>query len=300
MKMVRGSWIRIGVALAAVSLVAGGCPSDIDNPGNDGTESADSTGVTTGADETDGMSGPVATSAMSTTDVTTGPGPGADTTAGMDEAGFITNGSTDDSGMPLPNGQQCGGNDSCDSGFCYMIPVLGGGVCSECLEDGDCDKGESCQIDVGLLYAVCGEAGLGVMCSGDDSCGDLTCELLLDTGGVFDITTCSECGPDNPCPTKGDTCSPVVNIELPPSGYLTCQAPASQPNGATCPWDNATMSGDGTPCMSGICAPADVAGLGFITVGVCGECATDMDCPMNGTCMPGAAEQSGITGSTCI
>ena len=297
MKMVRGSWICMGVAMAAVSLVAGGCPSDIDNSG-DGTESADATGAASGsADETNGMSGPVATTSMSTSSATTGPG--ADTTAGMDEAGFITAGSTDDSGMPLPNGQQCGSNDACDSGFCYMLPMIGG-VCSECIMDRDCGAGETCQVDFGLLYAVCGEGGLGVMCSGDEGCGDLTCELLLDTGGIFDITTCSECGPDNPCANAEDTCSPVVSIDLPPSGYLTCVPPGTLDNGATCPWDNMTMTGDGTPCMSGTCAPADVAGLGLITIGVCGECATDMDCPMNGTCMPGAAEQSGITGSTCI
>lgn len=297
MKVLRGSWTSMGAALAVLSLFAGGCPSDIDDPSDDGTESADSTASSDSADETNGMSGPVATSSMTTT---TDTGPGADTTAGgMDTAGFITAGSTDDGGMPLPNGQQCGTDDACDSGYCYMLPMIGG-VCSECLDDTNCGEGETCQVDFGLLYAVCGEGGLGVMCSGDEGCGDLTCELVLDTGGLFDITTCSECGESNPCPNAEDTCSPVVDINLPPSGYLTCQAPASQPNGATCPWDNATMSGDGTPCMSGICAPADAGGFGLITVGVCGECATDADCPMQGTCMPGTAEQSGITGSTCV
>lgn len=124
--------------------------------------------------------------------------------------------------------------------------------------------------------------------------GDLVCAELIDTGGLFDANFCSECNDTTPCP--GDqVCSPVYDLAA-FAGYLGCVDPGSVPNGGGCPLDG--FSGDGTACQSGLCGVADL--LGFVPIGVCGECLTDMDCMGMGTCTPPVADMGGLMGAVCM
>ncbi|MEX1367837.1 MAG: hypothetical protein AB1Z98_32210 [Nannocystaceae bacterium] len=259
--------------------------------GDDGSPpAADSTG--------DASSGTTTSGSVSAT--SQGTNSGADTTAagtsssgGNDDVSFVP---ADSSGGPLPpqpNGSPCDGRENCESGYCYQVPTIGG-VCSDCVVDSDCEMG-TCSLDVTLLYAVCTDGGIGVMCGSDEGCmGDLVCAELLDTGGIFPLDFCSECRDDVPC-TGDQICSPVYDLAM-FQGYLGCVDPSSVPNGGGCPVDG--VVGDGTVCQSGLCGVATLAGV--IPVGVCGECLTDMDCMGPQTCQPPAADMSGLMPATCI
>ncbi|MFY0530652.1 hypothetical protein [Nannocystis pusilla] len=74
-------------------------------------------------------------------------------------------------------------------------------------------------------------------------------------------------------------CTPELDIQA-FSGAKKCVEPGSVENGALCPLgeDDADAA-----CASGQCGEVSV--MGFLTLGVCGECKTDADC-MGGTCTP--------------
>lgn len=288
-----GAWRAWAIA---GGLFVAGCGGDDGSAGAGDTEGDDSTG-STGDRDTDGMTG---ANTMSTsaggTGTTTAP-PGIDSTgdedSGNDTAGFITAGNTDDGPVgPQPNGAQCGSADECESGFCYDVPMVGG-VCSECLSDSDCGTG-TCALDFQMLYAVCTDGSQGVMCDSDRGCmGDLVCEPLVDTGGVFPLNFCSECGANAACP-DGQTCTPVYDT-VAFQGYHGCAEPGSVADGGGCPVEGGV--GDGSVCMSGACGIANV--FGVVDIGVCGECASDDDCTPPATCTPPTADMSGITPSSC-
>lgn len=273
--------------LAAAALTGLACGDDGSPPAADSTGGASSSGTTDG----------------SVSATSNGSNSGADTTAagtsssgdGNDDVSFVPVDSSGGPTEPQPNGSPCDGPEGCDSGYCYQLPVPGGGgVCSECLQDTDCEMG-TCSLDVTQLYAVCTDGGIGVMCGSDEGCmGDLVCAELLDTGGVFPLDFCSECRDDVPC--AGDQiCSPVYDLAM-FQGYLGCVDPSTVPNGGGCPVDG--VVGDGSVCQSGLCGVATLGGI--IPVGVCGECLTDMDCMGAQTCQPPAADMSGLTPATCI
>ncbi len=277
------------VAFAAIF----GCSDDDGNPGQDGDGS--------GASESGGSGSGSATAGMSsTTPASSGPSAsddGADSTASSsaDGASFINmEGGSDGPTGPQPNGAQCGTNEECESMFCYTIPMFGG-VCSECLVDADCGTG-TCAFSPAAMYGVCTDGSLGVMCDSDEGCmGDLVCTELIDTGGLLNASFCSECGPSAPCAGDG-VCSPTYDLGN-FAGYMSCAAPGSVPNDGGCPLDD-MGNPDGTPCVSQICTAADIF-MGFVSVGVCGECATDVDCMAPQTCMPAAASMAGLSGSVC-
>jgi Cys-rich repeat protein len=125
--------------------------------------------------------------------------------------------------------------------------------------------------------------------------GDLVCAQLIDTGGFFDANFCSECSDTTPCP-EGQTCSPHYDTAN-YGGWMECVEPGSVPNNQGCPLDD-MGNGDDSVCMSGHCEAVD-AFMGFVQLGVCGECSEDMDCMMGQTCMPGVADMSGLMGTTC-
>lgn len=279
------------VWLAAMTLLGSACGDDSDPGGG-----ADSTGGddTTTTNATTGST----ISATGMADATAGldsTGNGTTTTTGMADGSFLDPDSSGDGGpMPQPNGAQCDDAAACESEFCYQIPMLGG-VCSECLVDTDCEMG-TCSLDP-AGYAVCTDGGIGVMCNTDEGCmGELICSELIDTGGLFNANFCSECRDDVPC--AGDQiCSPVYDLGN-FAGYLGCVDPGSVPNGGGCPLDG--VMGDGAVCQSGLCGVATLGG--FIPVGVCGECLTDMDCMDMGltTCQPAAADMGGLQGAVCM
>lgn len=270
--------------LASAALVSTACGDD------DAPPAADSTG---------GASSSTTGSSISATSQ----GTGADTTAagttgnGMESAGFL--GDTSDGGPmpPQPNGSPCGSPLDCESGYCESpAPGVVPSACSECANDDDCKMG-TCSFDPGLLYMVCTDGGIGVMCDSDEGCMDpLVCTTLIETGGFIDADFCSECRPgDVPC-ADGNICSPVYNLDT-LQGYHACLPPGSVEDGGGCP----TMGpvGDGTVCMSGSCSVALI--MGVIPIGVCGECETDMDCMgMMGTCQPAEVGMGGIVPSMCV
>ncbi|MCB9702108.1 MAG: hypothetical protein H6711_09450 [Myxococcales bacterium] len=267
--------------LAALALALAGCRGD--DPGGSATEGSSSSSTGSGTDSA---------SSTSAAPETTGGSTGGSTTDAS--AGFLTTqGDTSTGGGALPNGAQCQDDSECASGNCYTIPMLGG-VCSECKSDQDCldsGAGISCSLDAGSMQAICTQGGLGTTCESMASCADgLFCAEVIE--GTFGLvpTACSECGDSGDC-SNGQICSPKVDFNM-LSGYKTCVDPGSLPNDELCPNN---PEGDAA-CMSGKCGEVDV--MGFIKLGVCGECNGDADC-MGGTCTPGSFSQGGVMGSTC-
>ncbi|MBK8236872.1 MAG: hypothetical protein IPK74_15085 [Deltaproteobacteria bacterium] len=256
-------------------------------------DSGSSSGAETSgaASATAGMSSTSAASTGTST-TTTATDTAADTAA--DSAGFVNPVDTgSDGGTPQPNGAQCANAEGCESGFCYTVPMLGG-VCSECLMDADCPTG-TCGLDAAAGYAVCTDGSLGKQCDSDEGCmGELVCTQLIDTGGFFNASFCSECGPQAPCPGE-QICTPNYDAQA-LAGYMGCADPASVPDGGGCPIVEGM--GDGAVCSSGHCGIADVF-MGFVQLGVCGECSLDSDCADGLTCMPAQAGMGGLQGPTC-
>ncbi|WAS98429.1 hypothetical protein [Nannocystis punicea] len=246
-----------------------------------GTDTPTTTGTTTDASSTTGDD--------STTDVTP-------TTTNM-SAGFITTDTTQGTtgpGMPQPNGGMCQSDDDCESANCYTSPLFEGGICSECNEDSDCVRaGTGISCSLGPSGATCAAGGYGNQCMSQDACQDgLVCGPAIDIPipGILP-DTCGECAESADC-DMGMICSPELDIQA-FSGAKKCVEPGSVENGALCPLgeDDADAA-----CASGKCGEVDI--MGFLTVGVCGECKTDADC-MNGTCTPGSLGQGGAMGSVC-
>jgi Cys-rich repeat protein len=175
--------------------------------------------------------------------------------------------------------------------FCYMIPMVGG-VCSECTSDADCEF--TCSIDAAAGYAVCSDGGAGVMCESTMGCANgLVCAELIDTGGLFPATFCSECETAAEC-EAGQICTPFYDTAA-LGGYLQCADPGSVPDDQGCPIVDGM--GDGAVCQNGHCGIADL--FGFVEIGLCGECTTDMDCAMGEVCMPAMAGMGGVSGPVC-
>lgn len=275
---------------AALLLAMAGCPADTDGVGDGGSGSSDS-------GSTGNASDPGATSVVSgqSSATTTGFTTGVDSSGGgMESAGFITAGSTDEGPVgELPNGDFCEFDGDCQSGHCFQIPMIGG-VCSECTSDADCENG-SCQPDFGAGYAVCTDGSLGQDCMTDDGCAEgLVCAEVVGGGG-FPVNRCSECSPDDPCP-MGQGC--VLNTD---NGFLeayyACVDDGTVPNGETCPVVGGV--GDGAVCASGECAVISVF-MGMFEIGVCSDCDEDMDCPMGMTCQPPDFGMGGLVPGMCI
>jgi hypothetical protein len=268
----------------AVSLLGVACGGD------DGPAVVDTTGGETSTSTGSTIS---ATGMMDVGESLDSTGGSTTSTTGMMDGGFLDGMTTDGPPTGQPNGSQCGNASECESGFCYQIPMLGG-VCSECLTDTDCATG-TCSLDPQVFYAVCTDGSIGVMCSSDEGCmGELVCAELIDTGGFFNASFCSECNDATPC-ANDQICSPVYDLAS-FQGYLACMDPGTAPNGAGCPIDG--FQGDGEVCQSGICSVATL--LGLIPIGLCGECLDNTDCPDMETCAPAVADMNGVQGSMCM
>ncbi|MEM9460675.1 MAG: hypothetical protein AAGF11_41280 [Myxococcota bacterium] len=281
------------VMMMAASLLTLACGDDSSPPAGESSGGDDTT--TAGTPPTPGTT----SIGMSSADSTTG---AVDSTTGMADGSFLDPSSSSDDAPPepQPNGSPCMEEAECESGFCYPNPLEGGGICSECVTDEDCDEG-TCAIDfTGSGYAICTDGALGLMCTTDEGCmGDLVCTQLINTGGFIPDEFCSECRNDDvPCPDPMQLCAPVYDLAN-LAGYHGCVEPMSVENGGGCPLDGAV--GDGAVCMSGLCGVAMLGGL--FPAGVCGECLTDADCMMMGltTCQPPEADlMAGVTGATCV
>ncbi|HET6581970.1 MAG TPA: hypothetical protein VFG69_00960 [Nannocystaceae bacterium] len=287
------SIVRGFVSLALFSTVACSDDGDAGQSGDGSSGNAESTGD-------GGNSASASASSTQTATLTDGGTDGGGVTSDdgpVDSSGgFISPESGDETAGPgpQPNGGMCESNEGCDSGFCYLLPMIGG-VCSECLMDADCEMG-TCALSVEMMYAVCTMGELGDMCDSDEGCmGELVCTQLIDTGGFFNASYCSTCGETLPCEGT-DVCTPVYDA-MGFSGHMECAGVGSVPNGGGCPLDDQGV-GDGTVCMSGVCSSAD-AFMGFVQLGVCGDCNSDDDCTMPATCTPAMVGMGGLTGSVC-
>lgn len=187
-------------------------------------------------------------------------------------------------GGMLPDGAYCMEDFECLSGHCYVLGVLGG-TCGECSSDSDCPTG-GCSPPNPLtrppIPPWCNHGQLGEGCQSDDACDDaLSCAFIFDIPGVITGLSCSQCGTDADC--GGNLlCSPDYDL-VTFGGAKLCVAPGSQPLGKGC-----DLQGTGdNACASGICAAADF--MGILQLGVCSECETDEDCPLDQTCTPAQA-----------
>lgn len=231
------------------------------------------------------------TTSSSTTDVTTAePEPTTSDTS----AGFITTDPTDPSGSGLlPNGSMCETGAQCESMKCYTNPALGG-LCSECESDTDCvNAGTGTSCSLGLDGATCKAGAYGDQCMSQAACMDgLLCGPVIQVplpGLLPD--TCGECMKSADC-EAGVICTPEFDIAA-FTGAKKCAEPGSVQNGELCP----VGEGDADDvCASGHCG--EVTFMAILTVGVCGECKSDDDCP-GGTCIPGEVSQNGVSGSVC-
>jgi hypothetical protein len=168
----------------------------------------------------------------------------------------------------------------CESDNCFVVGPLGG-VCSECDESADCkpDPGFGCNFGNPLTGtpAVCSLTGdVGESCEAVEDCAaGLFCPTLIEVPGILSTATCSECEGDMGC-MGADICTPSYDIANLGGNYF-CAAPVSVPNDEGC-----NLTGDGTECMSGNCAPASL--MGIPVVAVCSPCNEDADCGAGETC----------------
>ena len=259
-------------------------------PGDEGSDGSTSS---TGAGETTVEPTPTTSTDDPTVPVTTQPDSEG---SGTDGATGTTTGNTSvTTGMPscmdpvegAPNDTPCtdASGCGCQSGKCFLVPILGG-WCGECLADSDCSPG-GCTVPnpIDGVGSTCnmGEAGAG--CESSDVCTDpanASCGTLLEVMGIIKVATCGECATNADCtadPMLGN-CAPTYDV-MKFSGKYVCVGDATTPNGEGC---NLTDDGQGEPvgnkaCMSGFCGEANVMGL--LKVGICGECNSNADCPMD-------------------
>jgi hypothetical protein len=221
----------------------------------------------------------------------------------------VTDPTTGPAGCPDPEGQDnnlectdasgCG----CKSGFCFLVPILGG-WCGECLVDTDCDAG-GCSVPnpIAMTGATCNMGEPGAGCMTDDICTDPAnglCGTLLEVPGIISVKTCGECAANADCLDGAlPNCTPVFDVAN-FTGKFECVEDNSVPQDGGC---NLTDDGMGAPvgnaaCVSGFCGEANVMGL--LKVGICGECNSDADCAM-GTCSDPIVdlEMGALVGSVC-
>ena len=273
------------ISVSALSLgvvtLASGCSDGTAGSEEDGNETTAASG--TGDESGTSDSGDTSTGTSSTDE-----GP-SDTS---DDGNFIGDEGPDTADTSaLGNlGDMCTIDDDCaEDLFCNGVSGFGA-VCSECGSDADCDQG-NCTFDG--AYFICGDGSVGQMCETDEACGEgLYCAEVVDLGGLVNGNFCSECKDDSQCP-EGQLCAPQVEFTnlMDASGQRTCIEPNTAPNDQLC-----DAEGAGDEQCEGYCTTADIRGQ--ITLGVCGECETDVECG-GGTCMPATIGAGGLSGSTC-
>jgi hypothetical protein len=250
------------------------------------------------AGETTAMSSTAAESSDSSSSTDTTPSDTSTSTDTMTTANFIAETGPDtgvDTSAPGNLGDMCQTDADCaEDLFCNGLPGFGG-LCSECASDSDCPDGGNCTISQ-MGWFACGDGGLGQMCESDASCAmGLHCAEVVDLGGLFNGNFCSECATDADC-MNGQLCAPVIEFMdlMNIGGRRECIDPKTLPNDSICDAD-----GNGDEQCQGFCTTADL--MGFIQLGVCGECETNADCGMGmmGMCNPAMIGFEGFSGSTC-
>jgi hypothetical protein len=177
---------------------------------------------------------------------TTGPETGGSGTEGMTDA-TTTSDTSVTTGAPAcmdpmegaPNNTECGDASGCgcESGKCFVVPILGG-WCGECMEDADCAPG-GCTVPnpIDGVGATCNQGEPGAGCESDAVCTDpnnLKCGTLLAVENIIEVATCGECASNADCtdPMKPN-CSPTYDV-MNFSGKFVCVENASVKNGEGC------------------------------------------------------------------
>ncbi|MFZ6186034.1 hypothetical protein [Nannocystis pusilla] len=168
----------------------------------------------------------------------------------------------------------------CESGKCFVVPALGG-FCGECLGDDDCPDGGCTVINpVAGVGSKCNLGKAGDGCESDAACTDPTasdCSPVLEVPGIITVATCGECKTDLDCPPQAPHCTP--DYDIPDfSGQKKCKPTDSLPQNAGCDFDGTGNQA----CASGFCGEANIMGL--LKLGICGQCNSDADCPVNQKC----------------
>lgn len=213
----------------------------------------------------------------------------------------------DPEGQPINSSCTDPSGCGCDTEKCFVVPALGG-FCGECLTDEDCAAvtGGGCSVPnpIAGIGATCNMGGAGEGCMSDAVCVDPangTCGVLLQVPGIITVATCGQCQVNADCTDPAlANCTPTYIVED-FKGKLDCVADASVENNFGCSLEQI----DGAPagnkaCKSGFCGEASVMGL--LKLGICGECNSDMDCPMGMQCTdPQVDLESGaLVGSVCM
>ncbi|MCY1067910.1 hypothetical protein OV090_24425 [Nannocystis sp. RBIL2] len=177
---------------------------------------------------------------------------------------------------PCTDASGCG----CESGKCFVVPALGG-FCGECFGDDDCPDG-GCTIPnpVAGVGSVCNLGKAGDGCESDAACTDPTaqdCSPVLEVPGIITVATCGECKTDVDCPPQAPHCTPDYDF-ADFSGQKKCKPTDSVPNNAGCDFEGTGNQA----CASGFCGEANIMGL--VKLGICGQCNSDADCPVNQFC----------------
>ncbi len=184
-----------------------------------------------------------------------------------------------------PNDSECADERGCgcESGKCFVIPVLGG-WCGECLDDGDCSPG-GCTIP-NLSSSVgsrCNKGEPGAGCESDAVCSDPEhphCGVVLQVENIFTLATCGACVSNLDCPPAAHNCTPIYDIPN-WAGVFECVSDDVVPSGEGC---NLADNGQGEPIGNDVCASGRCGmtkWMGLIEIGVCGECNSNADCPVN-------------------
>ncbi len=262
--------------------------------------SASSPGVTGVSTDTDGGGVSVGGSGSSGGDPSGDPS-GGDPSGDPSGGQTTTGGNTGDDTMPnpggLPNGADCDNDGQCASNHCFQIPIIQtSGLCSECETESDCmlsGAGIACAPDPVLLYAVCTDGEAGSFCETENGCapGLFCAELISGLQGILP-NTCGDCLTDNDCPGL-QLCTPTLDIQS-YSGWRQCVTPGSVANNEPCPTDG----GGDAVCSSGHCNVTSIPDFDAISVGLCGECTSDADCP-GGTCQEGVLDLENPQGTQC-
>lgn len=264
-----------GISLVLTLGVIPACPGDDTTAEGTGTDTSTTAGESTGP----GMTSTPMTEGGMTMDGDSG----TSTTAGS----TITDPDpTTDSGPvceDAPLGSACvDPTCDCESDNCFVVGPLGG-VCSECDESADCEAttGFGCNFGNPLTGtpAVCSTTGEpGESCETADDCAKgLFCPTLIEVVGILSAATCSECEPEtNDGCTGAQICTPSYDIANIGGNYF-CAEPGTVPNDEGC-----NLTGDGSECMSGNCAPAAL--MDIPVVAVCSPCNEDSDCGGGMTC----------------
>ena len=297
------------LCIGAFLLAACGTPKDTTASGDESSSSS-SPLTTTGDTPTDSNGMTSVGETTTTSGVSESQTMGEDTSSTQPDT-TVTDATTGPAGCPDPEDQDnnlectdatgCG----CKSGFCFLVPILGG-WCGECLVDTDCGAG-GCSVPnpIAMTGATCNNGEPGAGCMTDAVCTDADnalCGTLLEVPGIISVSTCGECAVNADCADMAaPNCTPVFDVAN-FTGKYECVADNSVPQDGGC---NLTDDGMDNPvgnaaCVSGFCGEANVMGL--LKVGICGECNSDADCQMGETCSDPIVdlEMGALVGSLCM